>query len=239
MWQYYDYDELGSTNDKAIELTTKATGEKIAVTAEMQTGGRGRRGRRWVGAKGNLFLSLALPFELKNCGALVLISGLALLELIKEVAPQSDVVLKWPNDVLLDDGKISGILLEKGEAGYMIVGIGINVKIAPITDAVYKVNSLANAGLLFDRQEIKDMYLRHFDELLDYWQQQGMPALVKRWLQYAKGIGLPIEVKMPNTTKDGIFAGLNEDGWLILQTEQGQEVISAGDVFFKEEGIKR
>lgn len=239
MWKYYDYAELGSTNDKAIELTAKARGEKIAVTAEMQTGGRGRRGRRWVGAKGNLFLSLALPFELKDCGVLVLISGLALLELIKEVAPQSDVVLKWPNDVLLDGGKISGILLEKGEAGYMIVGIGINVKVAPITDAAYKVNSLADAGLFFDRSEIKDMYMRHFEQLLDFWQQQGMPALVKRWLKYAKGIGSLIEVKMFNKTKEGVFVGLNDDGLLILKTEQGPEVISAGDVFFKEEGIKR
>ena len=239
MWKYYDYAELGSTNDKAIELTSKATGEKIAVTAEMQIGGRGRRGRRWVGAKGNLFLSLALPFEIKNCGVLVLISGLALLELIKEVAPQSDVVLKWPNDVLLDGGKISGILLEKGEAGYMIVGIGINVKVAPITDAAYKVTSLANAGLLFDRLEIKDMYMRHFEQLLNFWQQRGMPALVKRWLKYAKGIGSPIEVKMFNKTKEGVFVGLNEEGLLILASEQGQEVISAGDVFFKEEDIKR
>ena len=237
MWREYDFAELISTNDKAMELCACARGEKIAVTAEMQTGGRGRRGRSWVGAKGNLFLSLALPFELKDCGVLVLISGLALLELVKKVNPQADVVLKWPNDVLLGGGKLSGILLEKAESGYMIVGIGINVKIAPATDASYKVSSLAGEGIILTKEEVKTMYLSHFDELLEFWRQNGMSALAKRWQKYAKGLGSTIVVRMPKTTKEGIFLGLDENGLLLLKTENGQEIISAGDVFFKEEGM--
>ena len=62
MWRYFEYEELTSTNDEALALTASAGGEKLAVTATRQTGGRGRRGRSWVSLEGNLFMSLALPF---------------------------------------------------------------------------------------------------------------------------------------------------------------------------------
>lgn len=83
MWQCFEYDELGSTNDEAVRLSASGDGRCLAVTAKRQTAGRGRRGRNWQSLEGNLFLSLALPFDLKNCGALVLVSGLALLQAVK------------------------------------------------------------------------------------------------------------------------------------------------------------
>lgn len=84
MWRYFEYEELTSTNDEALALTAAAGGEKLAVTAERQTGGRGRRGRGWVSLEGNLFMSLALPFAAEKSAALVLISSLSLLEAVKE-----------------------------------------------------------------------------------------------------------------------------------------------------------
>ncbi len=235
MWQCLDYDELGSTNDKALELAEKATGGKYAVTAARQTNGRGRRGRSWIGMDGNLFLSLAFPFPAEKSAALVLMSSLALLEAVKQLTPSAAVVLKWPNDVLLNGAKISGILLEKGADGYMVVGIGVNVRAAPAGSVIYPVTSLAAAGIETDRQAFKEIYLRQFDGLMDFYAKEGMAALVSEWLRHAAGVGKKISVRLPKTIKEGIFSGLDEEGRLILQTVTGAEIISAGDVFFKDD----
>lgn len=231
MWRYFEYEELTSTNDEALALTASAGGEKLAVTATRQTGGRGRRGRSWVSLEGNLFMSLALPFAAEKSAALVLISSLSLLEAVKEFDQNAGVKLKWPNDVLLNGGKISGILLEKGAGGYMIVGIGVNLRASPAGETVYPVTDLAAAGIKTDCRTFKEVYLRRFDALTDLWEQKGMPALTEKWLRHARGLGEPIVVRLPKTTKTGIFAGMNEEGMLILQTPSGREVIGAGDVF--------
>ncbi len=235
MWQCLDYDELGSTNDKALELSGLAVGEKYAVTAVRQTNGRGRRGRSWIGMDGNLFLSLALPFPAEKSAALVLMSSLALLETVKELAPSVATVLKWPNDVLLNGCKISGILLEKGANGYIIVGIGVNVRAAPVNDMIYPVTSLTAAGIETNRQTFKEIYLRQFDGLMGFYIKEGMPALVSRWLRHAAGVGKKIFVRLPKTIKEGIFSGLDREGRLILQTVSGIEIVSVGDVFFKDD----
>ena len=180
-------------------------------------------------------MSLALPFAAEKSAALVLISSLSLLEAVKEFDQNAGVKLKWPNDVLLDGGKISGILLEKGAGGYMIVGIGVNLRASPAGETVYPVTDLAAAGIKTDCRTFKEVYLRRFDALTDLWEQKGMPALTEKWLRHARGLGEPIVVRLPKTTKTGIFAGMNEEGMLILQTPSGREVIGAGDVFFDDE----
>ncbi len=238
MWQHFDFNELTSTNDLALALSGSAAGQKLAITAVRQTGGRGRRGRSWVCLEGNLFLSLAIPFAAEQSAALVLASSLALLEAVKSLDQNADVVLKWPNDVLLNGGKISGILLEKGDAGYMIIGIGVNIKAAPAGGTLYPTTSLDAAGINIDREEFKEIYLRCFDALMSLWSEQGMKVLVEKWQKHAKGIGQNITVRLPKITKTGVFTGLNDEGMLILQTPAGCEVIGAGDVFFDDESKK-
>lgn len=235
MWQCFEYDELGSTNDEAVRLSASGAGRCLAVTAKRQTAGRGRRGRNWQSLEGNLFLSLALPFDLKNCGALVLISGLALLQAVKELGPTADIVLKWPNDVLLNGAKISGILLEKGVGDYMIVGIGVNLKAAPESGTLYRVTSLQQAGIVTDRRVFMEKYLNCFDGLYALWAQKGTATVAALWQSYAKGIGDRICVRTAKEEKNGIFTGLDDQGMLILQTPAGREVIGAGDVFFEDE----
>ncbi len=239
MWRYLEYDELVSTNDKALELTVSAGGEKMAVTAVKQTGGRGRRGRRWESLEGNLFMSLALPFAADKSTALVLISSLALLQSVKELDNNADVKLKWPNDVLLNERKMSGILLEKGSCGYMVIGIGVNLKASPAGEMIYPTTDLAAAGIRTECRTFKSIYIRCFDRLTELWEQQGMPTLTEEWLRYAKNLGEPIVARLPKTTKSGIFAGIDQSGMLILQTPSGTETIGAGDVFFDDESKRK
>ena len=134
-------------------------------------------------------MSLALPFAVEKNAALVLISSLSLLEAVKEFDQNAGVKLKWPNDVLLNGGKISGILLEKGAGGYMIVGIGVNLRASPAGETVYPVTDLAAAGIKTDCRTFKEVYLRRFDALTDLWEQKGMPALTERWRRHARGLG--------------------------------------------------
>ena len=238
MWNCVEYEQLGSTNDKAKELTLTAHGQKLAVTAQIQTAGRGRRGRTWQSFDGNLFLSLALPFELKDCTALVFMTSIALLQTIKNLCSKADVKLKWPNDVLLNGAKVSGILLEKGEGDYMIAGIGVNLKTAPKTDIIYPTISLNDIGVDITPLAFRDKYLENFDALCEIFAKQGIVSIAKIWQTYAKGIGNKIIVKTAKEEKKGIFVGLNDNGMLMLKTPEKIEIISAGDVFFVDDERK-
>ena len=106
-WQWEEYDEVVSTNDTVRNLTNKKDGAKYVVTALRQTGGRGRRGRSWVSLEGNLFMSMAFEAELKNVGQIVFIVSLSLLETLRHLFPDINICLKWPNDVLVNERKIS------------------------------------------------------------------------------------------------------------------------------------
>ena len=108
-WGWFDFEELGSTNDKAVAFSQQPPTPFYVVTAKRQTKGRGRRGREWISCDGNLFMSVGLPFEVKNIGHLVFIVSLSLFFAIKRVAPQIPLFLKWPNDLLAANQKISGI----------------------------------------------------------------------------------------------------------------------------------
>ncbi len=233
MWHFFEYDEISSTNDQAKALTANEK-EKFVVIAKNQTAGRGRRGRNWKSFEGNLFFSIALPNQEQQNTALVLISSLAILETIKKLDNHIKVELKWPNDVLLNDKKISGILLEKGQREYMIIGIGVNIKISPVSeDLIYPVTSLAEEGIKISPQSFMTTYIYFFDKLINTFEREGMIFIVREWMKYAKGVGSNIIVRLPKTDKEGKFAGLaDDDGSLILQTSSGKEKITVGDVFF-------
>ena len=128
-WIYYIFDEVSSTNDVIKQYCSKS-GKYIAVYAKKQTSGRGRRGRNWDSPRGNLFFSMAFEYELQRAGELAFACSLSLLQAVKKIAPYADIKLKWPNDVLLNNAKMSGILLEKGAEKYMIVGVGVNAFLA-------------------------------------------------------------------------------------------------------------
>lgn len=231
-WQWYDYPEVGSTND-AIRNFTRQQDGKFIVSARRQTAGRGRRGRRWIADEGNLMVSLALEIKLDKLTEMIFITSLALLETVKSFNNMADVKLKWPNDVLLNGGKLCGILLEKGEGGYLIIGIGVNIISAPpASGSLYPAVSLAAAGIQTTREEFLQRFIGCFDNRLALWQSQGNAPLREAWLQNVKGLGEKIVVNMENGSKNGTFLGVDEAGALLLGGENGIEKIYAGDIFY-------
>lgn len=240
-WQWFDYPEVESTNDEALRSADiLPENGKIVITAQRQTQGRGRRGRSWIGQEGNLFMSLLFPWHSAESGALVFIVSLALLQTVKVLKPQADVCLKWPNDVLLNGRKMSGILLEAAAVGTMVVGIGVNVKASPENkEILYAVTSLREAGIDCDRISFLQFFLAEFDKICTIYESAGMPKIAELWKKHAKGIGSPIVVRLPKSEEKGIFKGIDGNGMLLLATPSGDiKTIGAGDVFFDKDEKK-
>lgn len=233
-WKYFEFKEVGSTNDKIREYC-QSEGQCVVVRADIQTAGRGRWGRSWQSAAGNLFFSAAFEFDIKEAGKLAFICSLSLLQALKKIAPSADILLKWPNDVLLNGAKVSGILLEKGEGNYIIAGIGVNVAVAPkVENAVYKITSLADAAIKTTAPELMLLFMESFSQNLSLLQTKGFAVLRTEWLKYAKNLGKEIIVRQNGKEWKGVFAGIDEDAVLLMQTPAGVRKILAGDVFFEE-----
>ena len=236
-WLWLSFGELSSTNDKALELCLEPPAEKFVVTAVHQTKGRGRRGRSWIGLDGNLFMTQAIPLDLKFIGDIVFMVSLSVLETIKDISPNSDVKLKWPNDVLVEGCKISGILLEKAANGYIIAGTGINIQSSPDVgkDTIYKAASLKDFNIKTDNTKFLKIYLKKFDDNLDLWQKKGFQAIRDIWLQHAKGLNEEITANLEHESKTGVFKGVDDNGALLLEQEGKIIKIYAGDIFYKKE----
>lgn len=232
-WMFHDMDEVGSTNDEVKKLSENVIGEKIVISARNQTNGRGRRGRDWISLEGNLFLSLGFECDFKDLGAMVFVSSLSLWQTIQDLNPLLNVKLKWPNDILVNDKKICGMLLEKGEGHYLIVGIGVNIKAAPLlVSTIYPCTSLRDAGVEVERLEFLRSFIVNFDNYLNMWKMKGFAPIREAWVSHVKGLNDEIIVHMENDDLEGIFRGVDEHGSLLLETVGGIQKIHAGDVFY-------
>lgn len=232
-WNWTDKEEVGSTNDEALALSKEVTDGKYIISAKMQNQGRGRRGRSWIGLEGNLFMSLLVKVPLSQLGEIIFVVSLSLLESIKNLFPDIDIKLKWPNDVLVKGCKVSGILMEKGEGDYLVIGIGVNIAQSPkIEGLIYPAVSLADNGYKTDRITLLKEYLSCFDKNFDILQNSGFEAIRSVWLSHVKGLGEQIEVRGTKENKIGIFKDIDKNGFLLLETNKGIEKICAGDIFY-------
>lgn len=236
-WYWEDKTETGSTNDDAVEKSRNGIGKKFIISAVSQTKGRGRRGRNWLGAEGNLFFSQGLECELKDVGQLVCVSALSLYEAVAEILPpEHKVEIKWPNDILIDGKKICGTLLEKGHGRYFVIGIGVNVRYAPVSpELVYQITCLSDCGINIDRISFLRSYIAKFDKNHYIWQQSGFSEIKTAWKQAVKGLGEKINVRTEKSEISGIFYDIGDNGELLLQKDEKISGIFAGDVFFIDE----
>lgn len=233
-WQILRFKKLNSTNDTALEYSSSADGCYV-IRADEQTAGRGRRGRVWQGLKGNLFFSLLLKFATEKLGELVIISAVSLYQSIKQIKPQADVLLKWPNDVLLNGAKVSGILLEKAAGDYMVVGIGVNIEQSPRgEDMLYPATSLKEAKINVTGDDFLALYLRTFSNNINVLNTEGFESLRRFWNDNAKAVGDEIVVRQEKKDLQGIFRGIDEKANLLLEKDGKTDKITFGDVFYKE-----
>lgn len=240
-WNLEDKEITESTNDDAVALSAHITdGKNFIISAQKQTKGRGRRGRTWIGLEGNLFFSQGIIFEERYIGQLIVISTYSLYHTIRELSSEKHKVqIKWPNDILIDDNKVSGMLLEKGENNYFVIGIGVNIKTAPKnSEMLYPATSLAEKGIIIDRLAFLRSYINNFDMYMHQWQHTGFVSLKQQWLEVVKGLNTEINVRTEKKEISGLFIGIGEDGELLLSYQGIIKKIYAGDVFYKKEKNK-
>lgn len=233
-WLWLDKEITGSTNDDALAYSLTQTSQKFIISAKEQTKGRGRRGRTWVGLEGNLFFSQGLIFKMKDLGQLIFISSLSLYQTIQQILPREHhVALKWPNDVLIDNCKVSGTLIEKGEGDYFIIGIGVNICASPeSTDMIYPTTNLKANGINIDRLLFLRSYIENFDKNLKIWTSSGFASIKKQWMSVVKGLGEVISVRTTDNELTGVFEGVGEQGELLLDQDGKITKIYAGDIFY-------
>jgi BirA family biotin operon repressor/biotin-[acetyl-CoA-carboxylase] ligase len=233
---------VGSTNEDLKRYARAGAEEGTLVVAERQTAGRGRRGRDWISPAGNLYASLLLrPGH--PAGEALQVSFVAAVALAEAIAaclpPTADVRCKWPNDVLVDDRKVAGLLLEseaddQGGLAWLIVGAGVNiVSFPPLDDAAYPATSLHAAGATgIDAAAVLSAFGEAFLAWHQRWQEEGFSRVRAAWRQRAAGLGETITVRLESETVSGAFLDLDADGALLLgQATQGVRRITAGDVF--------
>ena len=231
-WNYIYIEEVSSTNDEAKKYC-QIPGQKTVIRTNRQTSGRGRRGRRWYNGKGNLYFSMALEFDLKDLGSLVMVSALSLAQAIEELNDEVSPSLKWPNDVLINNSKLSGILLEKGEGNYMIVGVGVNVATKPKKKKLpYNITTLNENNINCTAEEFMFAYLKKFDQNIDFLGRGGKRALRSEWMKRVCGIGQLVTIRQEQHADRGIFAGIDENLTLLLNQRGKLKKVLVGDIFF-------
>ena len=223
----------GSTNDDVAALAREGAAEALWLRADAQTIGRGRHGRAWVSDPGNLYASTLvriLPGD-PPAPSLALVAAVALDELAGVLADPARLQLKWPNDLLLDGAKLSGILLERtGDA--VVIGFGVNLAHHP-RDIDRTAISLAAAGITPPTPDAFLFDLAHaFARWLARWRSEGLSRVRRRWLERAHPPGTALAIRVPGGQPvDGLFDGLAADGALRLRLADGSvHVMHAGDV---------
>lgn len=220
---------MRSTNTALLTDAMAVEGDWLV--ALHQEGGRGRHGRTWEAVDGNFFGStiIALRPSDPSAPSLALAAGLALIEAIEVAALEAPLSLKWPNDLMLGDAKLAGILLERSE-DRVVAGFGVNLAGAPAIPGrktaalkpIYEITPQAFAPLLAAK----------FSQLLAVWRAADPASFAQAWLARAHPIGTLLEVHSgPSERTQGKFDGIESDGAMRLKRNDGMtEIVRAGDV---------
>ncbi|MGJ8612173.1 MAG: biotin--[acetyl-CoA-carboxylase] ligase [Octadecabacter sp.] len=239
---HFSFPEVTSTLDVARDQAAQYP-NPTWFTATRQTASRGRRGRAWIAPEGNFYGTLAMPCTPVETASLhSFVAALALYDALRAVMGEGPTLaLKWPNDVLLNNGKVAGILLESlsqnGQMWGVSVGIGVNLIAAPALDqvedgAVYPVSVKGESGV----DVTPDAFLNNLAVAFNHWDTQltqyGFAPIRTAWLARAARLGETITARLANEDITGRFDTVDENGYLVLNTAKGPRTIAAADVFF-------
>lgn len=240
-WSVQFSDSAPSSNDLALDCLHQhgqlAAG-RCFVVAE-QTKGRGRLGRNWTSRPGDgLYLSAVLcpEAEKKAWPSLSFAVSLAVYQTLFEYLPdrQAKLELKWPNDVLANNGKIAGILLEAGKDG-VIAGCGINLRNAPADasqkHAAVSLDSFCDENSLPTPYDLAFRLVHKIAGCYETWAEKGHHAIIDAWKGHSTMIGKQVRIQTPSGECQGRCKEIGMDGQLILVAADGQDlIITAGDV---------
>ena len=229
------YQSTPSTMDDAARWARDGADEGAVVVAETQTASRGRLGRRWVSDAGNLYCSVLFRPDAAALPLLNPLAGVAVARAVRRVAGLYPAI-KWPNDIIVDDRKVAGILAESALSGaridYAIVGIGVNIALDVSADpeiaaTAGSLNALAAAEI--DRAELLRRILQYLDAL--YLDLRRRRSPVPEWRRWLDTLGRSVTVTHHDITDTGVAEDVDEQGNLLLRVADGRLLtIAAGDI---------
>ncbi|WP_345829851.1 bifunctional biotin--[acetyl-CoA-carboxylase] ligase/biotin operon repressor BirA [Erwinia sp. HDF1-3R] len=228
---------IDSTNQYLLDrMPTLQPGD--ACVAEYQQAGRGRRGRQWFSPFGsNLYLSMYWCLEQGPVAAmgLSLVIGIVTAEVLRALGA-SDVRVKWPNDLYLNDRKLAGILVEltgkTGDSAHIVIGTGINLAMRmPDTDVVNQgwIN-LEEAGVAIDRNKLAATLVNKTRESLQLFEREGLAPFIDRWSALDNFIDRPVKLLIGDREILGIARGIDQQGGLILEQDGVRKSWVGGEI---------
>lgn len=231
------HESLDSTNAEALREISGGVQAPFVILAEQQSAGRGRRGRKWISPFAeNIYYSLVLRIDggMRQLEGLSLIVGLAVLSSLREFG-SCDAGLKWPNDVLVGNKKIAGILLElvgdPADVCHVVIGIGINVNMMVASDVDQSWTSLRlEAGQAINRNELIVALGRNLQGYLIRHEAEGFAAIQAEWESNHLWQGREVTLIAGTHTVDGVVAGVDQQGALRLNVAGQEKVFSGGEL---------
>lgn len=230
-WRLRIEAELPSTQDLLTRLAAAGEPEGLAILARRQTAGRGREARGWESPEGNLSVSVLLRPDApaREAPRFSLLAGVAFAEALAGFLHDPGVIrLKWPNDLLLDEAKLGGLLCESaaGQGGgieWLVIGFGANLAHAPAVEgrAIACLGRHAPAP-----EEAAAALLRQ----LDHWRGQPFSAVRAAWMARGPAPGSRIAWRSGARRIEGVYAGLAEDGSLLIDTGAGPKAFGTGEI---------
>lgn len=236
----HHFEELESTNKTAFELANlgKIFDSEI-ILAKKQTAGKGRKNRDWNSPEGNLYFSLILQpkISLEKISLISFVAATALKLAVEDVFDnqklQQKISLKWPNDLLIDEKKCGGILLEskfnQKTCEFVILGIGVNIDSSP-DNVIYPASNFKRNGIKISPEDFLKKFLNHFEKIYKSFLDYGFDGIRQLWLRNAYKFKEQISLKIDDEKIDGIFEDLDEEGNLVLKIENQLRKISVADV---------
>ena len=239
----YYFDSINSTQNFAIKLASRPQENGTVVIAEKQTQGRGRLSRKWNSPSGGIWMSVILrpEFEILSSTLFPIISSLALalaIEKVLKIKPK----IKWPNDLTINDKKVSGILVdasvESGKIDYLILGVGINFKInvSEVEKAIkntgnyYGVATLANKNNKTNPAHLVQAFLLELERLHDLLLEGNFEYIIKQWTKRSSTIGKTVRVTSSAGPIHGRAVKIDKDGALVILDKGRSRRVLVGDV---------
>jgi BirA family biotin operon repressor/biotin-[acetyl-CoA-carboxylase] ligase len=233
---------IPSTNARLLERANPPSGTSEVLLAEYQSAGRGRRGRAWIAPPGGaICLSLSWTFREvpPDLAALSLVIGVCALRVVRELEVQG-AALKWPNDLLIGERKLAGVLIElRAESAgpaCVVIGIGLNVALGSeflqrIAEAGTAATDLASAGLVApSRNALAAALVSECVPGLMQFEREGLKPFLEEWRAADALRGRAVNVSAPDGTARGVARGIDLHGALVLETPQGLRRFISGDV---------
>ena len=237
----HQFDEVESTNDLAFSLVeNKQIFANQIIVANKQNKGRGRLNRNWESPKGNLYFSLVLQPQIAvaKISQISFVAICALQIAVAKIFQQQNIVAKiqnkWPNDLLIDQKKVAGILLESKisnkNCDFAILGIGVNINSNP-TQTLFPSTNIKNFSCEISASKMLEFFLEEFENLYENWLIFGFKNIRNLWHKNAYNLNSKININLGNSKIEGLFQEIDEEGNIVIKNHNNEtKKVTFGDV---------